>query len=146
MEDKKSNGIIPSIDGKSSLALDDEAFRRQNTEKLVNLLEKGAETLSKGAELMVEGKKTSLAFTRYVYFFLVLISLLFLVSISGWVVSSGSLDKAFHNTYVPDDANKRVVCFMGLENMSFKKAEINQLYYYKAAFGNQTNCVIMMIS
>jgi hypothetical protein len=119
----------------TELALDDETMRRENTKKLIKSIESAA-------DLMIQAKKNSLAFTRYIYAFLFFFGLVIGLSFVGWIIASGGPEKAFANTFLPADANKRIVCFLGEQNLSFKKTEMYDLRQFTGSFGNNTRCII----
>jgi len=123
------------IEKNFELALDDEKLRRRNTQKLIN-------TIEKAADLMIEGKKTTTAFTRYIYFIIIILGVLLILTGVGWIISSGGLDKAFENTFMPLDANKQIICYHGNESLRFKKTEMEEFKNFKEGFGENINCSI----
>ena len=114
----------PEIMNKEYLALDDERFRRENTEKLVK-------TVESVGSCMVEAAKTSKAMYRYIYIYMGIIVALLVLVIIGYIWSYGTIQAAYQSLFVPLDGKKIVTCFYNEKNISFKKVDFESLYYFK---------------
>lgn len=118
---------------KKALALDDEELRRINSQKLVK-------TVEDVGKCMVEASKTSKAMYRYIYLYMGLALGLVFLLIIGYVWSTGGVLEAYQSLFVPLDTDKVVICFDGSKNISFKKVDFDNLYYFKQSVN--TSCVI----
>ena len=133
--DRSINGkeLTPDIIDGGAVALDDERFRRESAEKLVK-------TVENVGTMMVETAKTSKAMYRYIYIYMGVIIALVLLVVIGYIWSSGSLEKAYQNVFVPLDSNKVINCSFGDESIRFKKTDLESLYYFKQSIN--ASCII----